>query len=295
MKFEENTHKNNVARFFSHSVKYWEEVYESGGKQTADFLGYAKNRRKSIVVDYLDAYAGYRSLTVLDIGCGPGVFMEEGLRRGHDMTGIDISEEMIGKARARLEKHGYSCFKCQQGDAENIPLEDETADVVLCLGVLPYLRDDRRAVEEIDRVLKKGGMVIALLPNLFKLGNLLDPYYYLVRIWHYLWYGLLRKSATSKEVLDPVSFNENKQFGVRRYSLDRACAIFSRYGAVPEECKTSIEFGPLTLWKKEILSDERSIALSEFLWRLSSRWNWLKNFSNEWVINFKKPLQRGEL
>lgn len=289
MKTDDTTHKHNVAGFFSHNVQYWEEVYAHGDPHAREFPGYAKNRRKSLVFGYLDAYARQRTLAVLDIGCGPGVYMEETLRRGHAVTGIDISETMVGKAHERLEKYGHGKFTCRQGDVENIPAGDESMDVVFCLGVLPYLRDDRKAVEEIRRVLKKGGMGIVVLPNIFKLGNLLDPYYYLVRSWQYLWYGHLRRNVPPQKTLDPVRFNENKEFGVRRYTLGQAVGSFGRCITIPEENVTVIEYGPLTFLRREILSDRLSIRLSEFLVRRSIHWGGLKHFANEWVMYFVKP------
>lgn len=285
----ETTHKQNVARYFAHSADYWEDVYEYDENRAQIFENYSKNRRKSLVLSCLDAYAGQRSLTVLDIGCGPGLFMEESLRRGHTVTGIDISSEMLSKATRRLEKFGKGNFTCLQGDQENLPPGNETVDVVLSLGVLPYLRDDGKGVEEINRVLKKGGILICILPNLIKLSALLDPYYYLVRIWRYLWYRLHMNDASSEMRVDPASFNDNRYFNVRRYTRNQALVLLRVFGMVTDDHITPIEYGPLTFWKKEILSDSTSITLSRYCEIRSERFVWLKNFCNEWVICVSKP------
>jgi ubiquinone/menaquinone biosynthesis C-methylase UbiE len=288
-----DTLKGTVAGYFSDSVRYWEESYDDSQQQSEEFSKYAKNKRKKIVLAYLDAYARQLRLTVLDIGCGPGVFMQEAARRGHRISGIDISNEMLGRAKDKLKQYD-GLASCQQADIENMPFGNETSDVVMCLGVLPYLRNDRGAIKEIDRVLKRGGMVIIVLSNLMKLGNVLDPYYYLVRIWQYLWYMSVGKRVAPFKAMDTHSFGKNRVFNIRRHRIQQARAMFSSYGKVPEENITPIEYGPLTFWRRKLLPDNLSIKLSEWLSGLSCKWTWLKTFSNEWVIcSIKQPAGNG--
>ena len=119
------------------------------------------------------------------------MIIEELARRGHTVAGIDLSEEMVREANERLRTYHAGRPPCRQGDVEHLPFKEGSMDVVLCLGVLPYLHEDHAALSEIRRVLKKGGMGILVLPNLLRLGILFDPYYYLRRSWEYAWFQIL--------------------------------------------------------------------------------------------------------
>lgn len=289
MTVDGTTHKANVASYFDHTAPYWETVYAADGETAGSFGAHAKQRRRDLVLARLDAYAGRRCLSVLDVGCGPGIFLEAVALRGHRVAGIDLSAAMVRKAGERLAKFGDAVFACRRGDLERIPMESGTVDVVLCLGVLPYLADDRQGVAEMLRVLKAGGLAIVILPNLFRLGSLADPYYYLVRSWHYLRYRLRGPAAMGHTPLDPAAFNANRDFGVRRYTMGEAAGIFARQGAGGAEQVAGIDFGPPTCWRKSLLPPGRAITFSRLLERRAAGWPWLHRLANEWVLCFRKP------
>lgn len=289
LKMTKNSHKNSVANYFSHCVHYWEEVYE-GRDRVEEFAGYAQNKRKCMVLANLDAYACQRQLSILDIGCGPGVFIEEALRRGHAVSGIDLTEDMVRKANERLKKYvSGEETPCKQGDIEDLPFAGNSMDVVLCLGVLPYLHDDRKGIAEMRRVLKKGGMGIVVLPNLLKIGNMFDPYYYLCRSWQYLWYQVLNRKKAVKRPLISEDFGANRTFGIRRYTCRQVDALFQG-NDLRKAALAGIEYGPLTFWGNSILPERLSIRTSDCIDRVSRKhgFSWLTTFANQWVISFIK-------
>lgn len=105
-------------------------------------------------------YAGIKKGdTVVDLGSGAGndVFVarsivgEEG-----KVIGIDFTLEMIGKAMANKFKAGYENVDFKLGEIEKIPLEDNSADVVISNCVLNLVPDKRKAFSEIYRILKTG-------------------------------------------------------------------------------------------------------------------------------------------
>jgi len=89
----------------------------------------------------------------LDIGCGNGNMMEELIRRGCDMSGIDFDPHEVQTCRDR----GLNVV---QGRAEALPFESQSFDGIICSVVIPLV-DERRAVAEWARVLKPGGFVRA--------------------------------------------------------------------------------------------------------------------------------------
>ncbi|OGR24811.1 MAG: hypothetical protein A2X83_02765 [Desulfuromonadales bacterium GWD2_54_10] len=280
----EITHKRSVANFFSRNTNYWKSVYESNPDNSDQFTNVSMLKRKTIVIEMVDRYAINQHLNILDVGCGPGVILEAMLARGHNVSGIDLSEDMVREANERL---GFSL--CVKGDIEALPFANESLDVVLCLGVLPYLREEQNGVSEMSRVLRKGGLAIVVMPNLIKLGNLLDPYYYLCRSWQYLWYHLLGALSGGSQSADSNVFGNNRAFGIRRYTLSQIDRLFRESGLQKTET-ASVEFGPLTIWKKELLPNQASIRISDLFDRLShlKGLEWVQTLSSQWVISFEK-------
>lgn len=98
--------------------------------------------------------------TVLDLGSGAGndCFVARALagETGY-VIGVDMTEAMIEKARANAAKLNYCNVEFRLGDIENMPVEDNTADVIISNCVLNLVPDKLKAFSEIYRVLKPGG------------------------------------------------------------------------------------------------------------------------------------------
>jgi len=97
---------------------------------------------------------------VLDLGSGAGndCFVARGLvgDKGK-VTGLDFTDEMIEKARWNNNKLGYTNVDFIKGDIENMPIPDESYDVVISNCVLNLVPDKIKAFSELFRVLKRGG------------------------------------------------------------------------------------------------------------------------------------------
>lgn len=97
---------------------------------------------------------------VLDLGSGAGndCFVARSIvgEKGK-VTGIDFTEAMIEKAQINNEKLGYKNVEFIQGDIEEMPLPDDSFDVVISNCVLNLVPDKEKAFKEIYRVLKPGG------------------------------------------------------------------------------------------------------------------------------------------
>jgi 2-polyprenyl-6-hydroxyphenyl methylase/3-demethylubiquinone-9 3-methyltransferase len=95
--------------------------------------------------------------TILDVGCGGGYLCEEFARAGFDVTGIDPSRNTLAAANAHAAQNRLSiCY--QEGSAEKIPFDGASFDHVSCCDVLEHVDDIGRAISEIARVLKPGGL-----------------------------------------------------------------------------------------------------------------------------------------
>ena len=98
--------------------------------------------------------------TVVDLGSGAGndVFIARSIAGDKGkIIGIDFTEEMIEKANLNKEKLGYDNIEFIYGDIEYLPIDADTADVVVSNCVLNLVPDKDKAFSEICRILKPGG------------------------------------------------------------------------------------------------------------------------------------------
>lgn len=112
---------------------------------------------------------GSRPGSVLDCGMGPGRLLVELERRGWTVSGVDLSGEMVELAQSRLPQ---SDERLQQGSIESIPFPAESFDAAVATGVLEYVDDLPRALGEVARVLRPGGVLIVGAPNTRALSTL---------------------------------------------------------------------------------------------------------------------------
>jgi ubiquinone/menaquinone biosynthesis C-methylase UbiE len=100
-------------------------------------------------------------LKVLDVGCGTGDLCFLLAEMGHNVTGIDLSQKMLERARskARVKKFEISF---ETGDAENPPFNDDTFDVVFNRHLLWTLPNPDTALSNWKRVLGKDGKVFVI-------------------------------------------------------------------------------------------------------------------------------------
>lgn len=98
--------------------------------------------------------------TVLDLGSGAGLDAFVARREVGEtgrIIGVDMTPEMIAKARENTEALGYSNVEFRLGEIEKLPVEPDSIDVVISNCVLNLVPDKLRAFAEIYRVLKPGG------------------------------------------------------------------------------------------------------------------------------------------
>ncbi|MBD8068030.1 class I SAM-dependent methyltransferase [Bacillus sp. PS06] len=101
------------------------------------------------------------STKILDIGCGTGQTAAHLVSKYKcNITAIDIHPLMIEKAKMRLNNLGYK-VDLLVANAEKLPYEDSSFDYVLSESVLSFT-DSKKALKEISRVLKKGGVLLAI-------------------------------------------------------------------------------------------------------------------------------------
>jgi ubiquinone/menaquinone biosynthesis C-methylase UbiE len=100
-----------------------------------------------------------RGRRVLDVGTGDGTYAIEAAARGAKVTGLDLKTDMLDATRARASARGVNVV-LQQGNAEALPFDDASFDVVTAVTVLCFVANARLAVREMARVLVPGGRLV---------------------------------------------------------------------------------------------------------------------------------------
>lgn len=108
----------------------------------------------------------------LDLGCGSGRHSAEALRRGAQVTAVDASAAELEKARGLLsamteagEAPPGAGFELLVADATHLPLASASFDVVVVSEVFEHIPEDGRAMAELSRVLKPGGLAAVSVPR----------------------------------------------------------------------------------------------------------------------------------
>ncbi|MFC2058856.1 class I SAM-dependent methyltransferase [Chloroflexota bacterium] len=134
-----------IREFFNEKASIWDETVAE--KDLAKLEDMAKR---------LDIDPGY---AVLDVGIGTGVFVPYILSRigkNGRLVCLDLAEEMLKRAQAKgfVGDIEYIC-----ADIADAHLDDETFNAIVCYSSFPHFQDKPRALSEINRVLKKRGML----------------------------------------------------------------------------------------------------------------------------------------
>ena len=146
--------------------EYWTERAESFFAQKQHELESDKAQKwlGEILSKIKESFPGKRpaEIKVLDVGCGAGFFTVLLAKEGFDVTGIDLTAEMIEKAGKLIELNGLDPEKAKVlvMDAEKLSFADETFDIVISRNLTWTLPHPIEAYQEWARVLKKGGVLL---------------------------------------------------------------------------------------------------------------------------------------
>ena len=152
-----NSNKKKVHDFWN-KLSCGEELYLSDESKT----GYQNqsNSRYKLEGDLIFPFAEfnkYKDKKVLEIGVGLGSDHQKFSESGADLFGIDLTEKAINHTSKRLSLYNLKS-NLSVGDAECLKFKEEVFDLVYSWGVLHHSPDTPKAISEVYRVLKKGGV-----------------------------------------------------------------------------------------------------------------------------------------
>ena len=124
-------------------------------------------------IDLVSTVLGLAGLTgdetVVDVGCGNGIYLAGLARRGHrgPTIGVDLSPGMLAATR-----RGAPAARLVVGDAAALPVADQAADVTLAPHMLYHVRDPAAAAAQFRRITRPGGQLLVVLNGVDHLAEL---------------------------------------------------------------------------------------------------------------------------
>lgn len=158
--------------------KWYESLFENYGK-TYDKECFVQGTLGEC--DFIEQELAYnKSLKIIDVGCGTGRHSIELTKRGYNVTGIDLSDSQLARAREKANQSGLK-IDFRKHDARNLPFDSEfDAAIMLCEGGFPLMETDEMNFEILKNVTKalknKGKFIFTTLSGLFPLFNSIEKF-----------------------------------------------------------------------------------------------------------------------
>ena len=153
--------------FENYAHKYDNECFVQGTVGECDFIEQEIGRDKS--------------LRIIDIGCGTGRHAIELAKRGYNVTGVDLSENQINRAKEKAQEAGVE-INFQTQDARNLPFDGQfDLAIMLCEGGFSLMETDEMNFEILKNATKalkgKGKLIFTALNGLFPLFHSVKEFY----------------------------------------------------------------------------------------------------------------------
>ena len=177
-----DTRDKRAVREFWQAASCGERLY----LETDERAGYMRQaeeryRLEPFIADFA-RFEASRGLRVLEIGVGLGADHQRFAEAGARLIGIDLTERAVEHTRRRLSLFALSS-NLSVGDAEALDFPDASFDVVYSWGVLHHSPDTPRAIDEVRRVLKPGGIARIMIYHTWSMiGFMLWVRYALLRL-----------------------------------------------------------------------------------------------------------------
>jgi 2-polyprenyl-3-methyl-5-hydroxy-6-metoxy-1,4-benzoquinol methylase len=268
----------NVNAYFQTQASFWNDIYSDN-----DVYAEIHQERHATVLAWVDALKLPPESRVLEIGCGAGFLSVELARRGFLVQAIDSVEAMVDLAyRHALESGLTERLSTAVGDINALSYEDNAFDLVLAIGVLPWIGQVEPALRELARVTRPEGFVLLTADNRARLNNLIDP-------WLNPALAPLKRAAKSALVRLGVRRRSVKDVGATCHSRRFIDTSIQRFGLSKIRSKT-LGFGPFTLLRRPLLSKRLGVTLHHRLQRLADRgMPLLRSTGAQYIVLAGKP------
>lgn len=201
---------------------------------------YQLNGRVALAIKWLPK----ECQNILDGGCAFGYATRFFAKHSKKVTGIDPNNEFVDIAKKR-----YPELKFKKAGLEKIPCQDEEFDCVVINDVLEHVEDEEASLNEIYRVLKKGGSLIITTPHKGLFG-FLDPdnYFYYFRKYFPKTYNKINIIRNKKIAKDrPGYVDKHKHYSLKDFHRMLQKSTFKKRYKITNKFRSGLLVGPLTM------------------------------------------------
>jgi ubiquinone/menaquinone biosynthesis C-methylase UbiE len=243
--------KNRVRDFWN--AKSCGETYATGKSEREYYESHSKARFS--LEPYIIPFAGFhegQGKDVLEVGVGMGAdHVEWAKSKPRSLTGIDITPRAIEHTRRRLAIYGLKS-DIRIADAEHLPFDPDSFDLVYSWGVLHHSPNTSQGVAEVFRVLRPSGTARIMIYHKYSLTGYM--------LW--LRYALL--AGRPYLSLAHIYANYLESPGTKAYTIGEARSMFSQFSQV--KIKTQLSFGDLLEGSVGQRHTDTLLTVAKHLW-----------------------------
>lgn len=177
--------------------------------------------------------------TVLDLGSGGGIDVFLAAKRVGEhgkVLGVDMTQEMVNRAKATTIEHGYTNVEFRLGEIENLPIEAETVDVIISNCVINLAPDKLKVFKEAYRVLKPDGRL--MVSDLVTEGDLPEDVKSSFDAWAGCIAGALEKSDYLNKIAE-AGFKKIRIVSKKPYTIDVSSELRGKIVSIQVEAYKS--------------------------------------------------------
>ena len=250
--------KRNVNAYFVTESSHWNEIYHK-----KDVYSVIHQERRIAAIRMFDELTLPRESRILEIGCGAGLTSIDIATRGYSVEAVDSTAVMVDLTKQNARNSGVEQkISAKINDIHDLKFGDDSMDIVIALGVAPWIVDLKTAMKEIFRVLAPGGYLIISADHRYRLNHLLDPAHMPV------FAGL---KELLRKLLEDAGLKKIAGIPrVKRHTATEFDNLLAWAGLVKmRHCM--IGFGPFSFLKIKLLPDAIEIKLHRLLQRAADQ------------------------
>lgn len=251
-----------------------EDLYLSSEDQEGyDFHSNKKYELEGYLIYPAAKFNTTKNQKVLEIGVGLGADHQKFAEAGADLYGIDLTERAVEHTYRRLKTFSLKS-KLSTGDAENLDFVSDTFDVVYSWGVLHHSPNTSKAINEVYRVLKPGGVARIMIYHKWSL------------VGYMLWFRYALLGLKPWLSLDEIYSLYLESPGTKAFSIQEAVKMFSNF----KDLSVKTPLGPADLLVSDAGQRHRGFIL-DLAYAIWPRWffrRFLVNHGLAMVIEAKK-------
>jgi ubiquinone/menaquinone biosynthesis C-methylase UbiE len=254
----EDPGSNSVSGYFDRESQGWNEIY-----QKKDVYSIIHQERRITALRFFDELNLPHNARILEIGCGAGLTTIDIARRGYRVTAVDTSQAMVELASENARKSSLdSLVSFHQADIHNLKFEEHSFDLVIALGVIPWLPDITQALDRMTRLVRKGGYLLVNMDNRCRLNKLIDPLQNPM-------FDNVKKDV--KDWFERMELkNPSATPPVRMYTVQEFENILAKYNLEVVQNRM-LGYGPFQFFRFNLFSDTTGVSLHRYLQKLADK------------------------